>query len=85
MSKLTEALTRVEAKQAELLSIQKELQDAALDDSFDHQRVVSEHIQKLKQYNELKDTALELIQKIAEQRSEQVGVIFKEIGIEDTE
>lgn len=69
---------RIARKEVELAEINGELDTA----DFDYQGVLNDHIQSLKRFNELKDTALELIQTIATQRNVKVSVVFDEIGLD---
>lgn len=72
-------MERINLKESELIELERELRNV----EFDYELVLNNHIKKLKEYNELKDSALKLIQLIADQRSEKISVIFKEIGIEN--
>lgn len=80
---------RIVQKEAELAALQDEateleleLESIAQGDMMDPDKVVKQHIKQLKEYNELKDTALNLIQLIADQRQVRLGVVMDEIGVE---
>lgn len=56
------------------------------DEEFDikkYEKETKSHIQQLKQYNELKDLSMKLIQMIADSRQETLRAIMDEMGVED--
>lgn len=44
--------------------------------------LMKEHIKKLKQYNELRDTGLRLAQLIANEKGSKISEIFEEMGFD---
>lgn len=78
---------RIAKKQSELIALEEqlhELETAVRQLSGEEAEVlVKRHITELKQYNELRDTALALVGLIADSRGVRVADVMQEIGVDD--
>ncbi|GAV53947.1 hypothetical protein ZYGR_0AK04490 [Zygosaccharomyces rouxii] len=81
-SNITKKQAEVEQLKVARDRLQEEFQSlsAELSIQLRHKQVVSLHIQRLKEYNELRDTGLRLAQMIADEKSCKVKDVFEEMG-----